>query len=327
MTSDAGEKTTAAGAESASARTQPTLKRVLGDPLVHFLVVGIIVVGGYKIFGPEPPPVEDANSRRIEITQDDLRQLAVTWLAQGRPAPTPEQLRSLVEQKVTSEILFREAIALGLDRDDEIIKRRLAQKMDFLVADVSAMAPPGPGELETWYEKNSAQFAHPPRISFRHLYFSTDIRGAGARNAAAESLIRIAGRPPDSPEVTAVADPFMFQSYYGGTTPAQMAKEFGPAFSDALFRLERGSWQGPIESGYGWHLIWIDSLERGRIPNYDEVEPDVRKAWQHERYREVKERAIAEMRSRYTISVPPLDNLQIDELAISPRIPPKGPGS
>jgi hypothetical protein len=256
-------------------RRRPPIGCVLREPLVHFVAIGIIVVGAYKVLDPEPPSAEDPTGRRIEITEDDLRQLAVSWLAQGRPAPTPEQMRALVDQKVTSEILVREAMALGLDKDDEIIKRRLAQKMDFLVADVAAMAPPGAGELEAWFAQNSERFALPPRISFRHLYFSPDVRGAGAHDAAATSLGRISGRPPDAPEVAGIGDPFMFRDYYGSSTPEQMAREFGPAFSDALFQLEPGSWQGPIESGYGWHLIWIDSLEPGRVPNYEEVKPQV----------------------------------------------------
>ena len=115
------------------------IRRLLREPILHFLAVGIVVFGAYRVLHPSPQ--SDDEPRQIEITQDDLRQMAVVWLAQGRPAPTPQQMRALVEQKITSEVLYREAIALGLDQDDEIIKRRLAQKMDFLVADVAAIVP------------------------------------------------------------------------------------------------------------------------------------------------------------------------------------------
>ena len=311
-----------------AAKGRAIVKRVLREPLVHFVAIGIVVVGAYKILDPAPPAAEDPASRRIEITEDDLRQLAVSWLAQGRPVPTAEQMRSLVDQKVTSEILFREAVALGLDKDDEIIKRRLAQKMDFLVADVAAMAAPNAGELEAWFAKNSDRFALPPRISFRHLYFSPDLRGAGARDAALTGLAKIAGNPPDSPAVVAgVGDPFMFHDYYSSSTPEQMAREFGPEFPVALFGLEPGSWQGPIESGYGWHLIWIDSRETGRVPTYDEVKPQVLEAWQQERYGEVRDRAIAEMRSRYEIVVPPLDDVAPADLMIPKTAQPTVPAS
>ena len=97
-------------------------------------------------------------------------------------------------------------------------------------------------------------------------------------------------------------------------TPAQTAKEFGPAFADALFELKPGAWQGPVQSGYGWHLVWVDSIEPGRIPLYEEVKPDVKAAWLDARYREVKRNALEEMRSRYKVVVVPLDKVDLSKL-------------
>jgi peptidyl-prolyl cis-trans isomerase C len=287
-------------------------RRLLSEPLLHFVVVGALLFGAYRIANPDPEAAVDVS--QIELTNDDIRQLAVSWLAQGRPPPTPDELRSLVDQKVTEEILFREAVALGLDRDDQIIKRRLAQKMDFLAADLAAMEEPGNAELLKWYSKNADRFALPAHLNFRHLYFSPDKRGNGARDAAAAALPLIAGKPQDSAEVVSVADPFMFKTYYGDATPGQLAKEFGPEFAAAVFELESGSWQGPVQSGYGWHLVWIDSSEPGRVPAFEEVAPDVKAAWLDDRYREVKRTALEEMRSRYTVVVPPLDALDLQGL-------------
>jgi peptidyl-prolyl cis-trans isomerase C len=286
--------------------------RLLSEPLLHFLIVGAALFGVYHIANNGSQAAVD--TQKIELTQDDVRQLAVTWLAQGRPQPTPDELRSLVDQKVTEEILFREAVALGLDRDDEIIKRRLAQKMDFLAADLAAMNEPSNAELKDWFSRKSERFALPAHMNFRHLYFSPDKRGDGARDAAAAALALIAGKPVDSPEVASVADPFMFRNYYGDSTPEQTAKEFGPDFAATLFTLKPGSWQGPVQSGYGWHLVWIDSIEPGRIPAFEEVEPDVKSAWVDDRYREVKRVALEEMRSRYTVVVPALDSIDLQDL-------------
>lgn len=143
--------------------------RALREPLMHFVVLGILVFGGYKLVDRQPQTA--GNSQRIEITEDDLRQLVVVWLAQGRPMPSLDQIRALVDQKATSEMLVREATALGLDNDDEVIKRRLAQKMDFLIADIAVLDPPSEKELESWFAANRSDFAKPPRLSFRHLYF------------------------------------------------------------------------------------------------------------------------------------------------------------
>lgn len=293
------------------------LKRLVKEPLLHFLLLGIVLFGAYGVLQPAPEE-ESGRPLTVELTADDLRQLAVMWLAQGRPAPTPEQMRHLVDQKVTEEILAREAVALGLDRDDQIIKRRLAQKMDFLLADLAALDPPTEDELRAWFALNGERFALPPHLSFRHLYFSFDRHGERTREAAADALGRVAGLSPEAPQLVSIADPFMFRNTYGDATPDQMAKEFGPGFAEALFRLPPGSWQGPIESGYGWHLIWIDSVESGRIPDFEEVKPRVMEAWLDERYGEIKRRAFDEMRSRYTIVVPPIEEVDLQDLAAPP---------
>jgi peptidyl-prolyl cis-trans isomerase C len=304
---------------SASQPSQPRWpRRLLQEPLFQFLVLGIVLFGAYRFLGPSPEPADAP--LRIELTADDLRQLAVMWLAQGRPAPTRKQMQSLVEQKVAEEILSREAVALGLDQDDQIIKRRLAQKMDFLLADLATLAPPTTEELRAWFATNGDRFAQPPHMSFRHLYFSLDRHGAQTREAAAAALGRVAGLAPEAPQLASIGDPFMFRNYYGDATPEQMGKEFGPDFAAALFRLKPGSWQGPVESGYGWHLIWVDSFEPGRVPDFAEVAEDVKAAWIEERYREVKRRAFEEMRSRYTVVVAPIDDVDLENLKAPPAV-------
>jgi peptidyl-prolyl cis-trans isomerase C len=288
------------------------LRQILSEPLLHFFVVGGIVFGGYRLFVAEPEQAVD--TQRIELTENDVRQLTVSWLAQGRPQPSPDELRSLVDQKVTEEILSREAVALGLDQDDQIIKRRLAQKMDFLAADLAALGDPTDAQLADWYSKNSDRFALPPHASFRHLYFSPDTRGGSARDDAAAALAVLADKPADAPENQTLADPFMLRNFYGDATPAQTAKEFGPAFAETLFGLKPGAWQGPVQSGYGWHLVWLESIEPGRVPLYEEVKPDVKAAWLDARYQEVKRTALEEMRSRYTVVVVPLDTVDLSDL-------------
>lgn len=288
------------------------LRQILSEPLLHFFVVGVLVFGAYRFFNPESE--QAADPQRIELTENDIQQLTISWLAQGRPQPSPDELRSLVDQKITEEILSREAVALGLDQDDQIIKRRLAQKMDFLAADLAALEDPTDAQLADWYSKNSDRFALPPHASFRHLYFSPDKRGGTARDDAAAALAAIAGKPADAPENQALADPFMLRNFYGDATPAQTAKEFGPAFAETLFGMKPGAWRGPVQSGYGWHLVWVESIEPGRVPLYEEVKPNVKAAWLDARYQEVKRNALEEMRSRYTVVVVPLDTVDLSDL-------------
>jgi peptidyl-prolyl cis-trans isomerase C len=279
--------------------------RWLREPLLHFLAAGLAIFAFYCVLHPGPELGEQ--SRRIVLTEGDLRQISVAWLAQGRPAPTPEQMKGLVESKVREEILFREALALGLDKDDAIVKRRLAQKMDFLFEDLAAMREPTGAELEPWFAKNAERFALPPRISFRLLYFSPDRRGARARDDAVQALAKLAGEGRDTPASTALADPFMFQSDYVDRTPEQVLKLFGPNFAKDLFDHATASWQGPIRSGYGWHLAWIDGIVPGRVPDLTEVEPTVKSAWLQEQQGAIRDKAFEAMRARYTVVLPRLD--------------------
>jgi hypothetical protein len=272
------------------------------EPLIQFLLVGAVLFLAYRVLNPSPDP--SAPSHRIELTEGDLRQMSTAWLAQGRPAPTPEQLQNLVESRIREEILYREALALGLDTNDTIVKRRLAQKMEFLFEDVSALREATTEELKAWFATNADRFALPPRVSFRHLYFSPDRRDGHAREDAARALGRLHGKPADSPAAAALADPFMFQDYYGDRSFEQLATLFGPRFAKALLRQKPGSWQGPIESGYGWHLVWVDSVTPTRVPAFEEVEADVRAEWMAAQRAEVKAKAYEAMRKRYEVILP-----------------------
>ncbi len=278
------------------------LQRWLREPLLHFLLAGLAVFVVFRALNPAS--VDPASSNAIRLTDDDIRQMAVAWVAQGRSPPTPEQMQNLVEMKIHEEIFFREALALGLDKNDTIVKRRLAQKMEFLTEDVSGIDEPARDELRAWFAKNAERFASAPRVSFHHVYFSPDRRGTRAREDAARSVEKLRGAPRDSPIAAGLGDRFMFQDDYADRLFDQLASVFGSAFAQSLFGLESGSWQGPIESGYGWHLVWIDSVAPKRIPAFEEVEPEVKQEWIAERRAEAKRQTYQAMRARYEVVLP-----------------------
>jgi peptidyl-prolyl cis-trans isomerase C len=292
------------------------IRRWLREPLLHFLLAGALVFAVYEFLNPSAGRID--RGKQITLTQDDLRQLAVQWLAQGRSLPTTVEMRQLVEDRVRQEILSREAVALGLDKDDEIIKRRLVQKMDFLAQDLAALQAPSDAELRAWYAQESDRFALPPRASFRHLYFTYDRPEARERSGAA--LDKIAGKPADALETAGVADPFMFQDYYAERTPDQTAREFGAPFAKALFQIAPGAWRGPVQSGYGWHLVFVDAIEPRRLPAFEEVERDVKSAWLDQKQREIKRASFDAMRARYTVVTPPVEAVDLASLR-NPRAP------
>lgn len=276
------------------------MKHLLREPLVHFFLLGVILFGTYSY--AERAQGGIAQSTQIRLTIDDISQLVLVFRSQWRRDPTPQELRVLVEDRVREVVLYREALALGLDKDDTIVRRRMAQKLQFLVEDVAR--DPTREELATWYGANRGQFALASRISFRHLYFSPDRRGARARDDAAAALTKLAGQPEDSNLAANLADAFMFQEYYRDRASDFLGKEFGPNFALSVAKLSPRSWQGPVESGFGWHLVFIDTLIPGRVPAFEEVEDDVRQAWLAAQKAQAWEQAYKDMRAKYTVHLP-----------------------
>jgi hypothetical protein len=278
------------------------MKRLLWEPLLHFLLLGAALFAISRVVNPSTggtPP-----SRQIVLTLDDLRQLQIGFAAQWQRPPTTPEMMGLIENRIREEILYREALAMGLDKDDTIVRRRMAQKMEFLAEDVAAAHEPSSAELKAWFAKNSQMFAQPARITFRHLYFSPDKRGPNARRDAEAALPKLAGKPEDWAGAAGLGDPFMFQDYLADRTPEQIAKDFGPVFAKALFEQKPGAWRGLIESGYGSHLVYVDSLTPARVSAFEEVEPDVKTAWLGTQKADAWDKAYKAMRAKYELVLP-----------------------
>lgn len=294
----------------------PAIKRWLREPLLHFLLIGIAGFAVYSYMHRGRGGFE--SSRQITLSVDELRQTNTVFESQWHRQPTAAEFQAMVEDKVREEVLYREALAMGLDKDDTIVKRRMAQKMQFLAEDVAAAHEPTTAELKAWFDNNSNKFALPSRYSFRHLYFSPDKRGKNAQDDAGKALSKIAGQPEDSKRAISLADPFMFQDYYGDRTPEALAKEFGPQFAVAFEKVKPGSWQGPIESGYGWHLVFVDTVIPGRIPALEEIESDVKTAWLGEQKATAWQKAYAEMRAKYVLLVPAPSDKEATQAPVPP---------
>jgi hypothetical protein len=274
----------------------------LRDPFVHFLGIGIVLMGLYALVSPPPAPVLGS---RIELTDDDLRQIDLAWTAKWQRAPTSAERRGLLEAKVREEILYREAVAMGLDQEDTIVKRRMAQKLEFLTEDVGAIRTPQTPELRHWFARNAAQFATVGHVTFRHVYFSPDQRGPQAAGDARNALVSLAGEAADMPGAANLGDRFSGRSYYAEQSPEQVANVFGTAFSQSLLKLEPGTWQGPIESGLGWHLVWVDAATPSRVPAFADVDrKEIEAAWIDEQRAESKRKAFDAMKAKYEVVLP-----------------------
>jgi peptidyl-prolyl cis-trans isomerase C len=200
---------------------------------------------------------------------DDLRHLDLALAPKLRNHPWPDETPGLPNDRIGEDIRYREVLAHGLDPRDTT---------------ASALHDPSTDELKAWFTKHAQRFQEPPRISFRQLCFSFAGDGEEAEDVATRAFRDVSGQPVDSDGGAAnLADHFTFRSYYGDLTPEQVAKVFGTIFARTLFQLKPGSWQRPVESTSGWHLVWIDSIAPGHAPAFADVEVEVRSAWISER--------------------------------------------
>ncbi len=277
------------------------MKRLFREPLLQFLLIGGVLFAAYRFVQPLSKPAAAANE--IRLSPDDLTRMALLFQSQWKRQPTASELERLMESRIQMEILYREALGMGLDKDDEIVKRRMAQKMQFLAED-AAPQEPTTAELKGWFRKNSDRFAMPTRVSFRHLYFSPDLRADRARDDALKALAKMADQPEDAALPATFADPFMFQEYYRDRGAEQLGKDFGPNFALEVANLPTGSWQGPVESGFGCHRVYVDAATAGRVPDFEEIEGEVKTAWLTEQKSLAWERAYKEMRGKYTVLLP-----------------------
>jgi peptidyl-prolyl cis-trans isomerase C len=271
----------------------------LREPLVHFLTVGALLFVLYTIAHRADEPISDT----ITVSAVQVAVLQEQWQQQWQRTPTPQELQWLIDQHIREEVLYREAKALGLDRDDTIVRRRLAQKMEFLAADVATLTGPSEEELRTFFAAQSEQYREPAKVSFTHIYFNPDERRDQTQPDAELTLqsLRTEKHPPQrAPER---GDRFMLHADYRQQTQVEVTQEFGQPFADRLFASSSGEWLGPIESGYGLHLVRIEERTESTLPTFAAVHAQVRDDFVAHQRRAANEAAYRRLRDHYTIII------------------------
>ena len=272
------------------------------DPLVLFLVLGA------GVFALDLWPARGGNeSHVIEVTADEVDRLHARWTAQwGRP-PTGPELESLIAEAVDEEILYREAQRLGLDVEDAIVRRRLAQKMTFVLEDAGGPAPAA-DEVERYYARHAERYRRPRRTTFDHVFLSADRRTDPAGDAAA--LLREVAATDGGDGWKGLGDPFMLARSFAERTDDEIARLFGPGFEAEVSTLPAGSWRGPIESTYGVHLVRVRGRTASRTPGLGELRDRVVADLQDERRRERGRAAYRALRDGYDVRLPTADRAE-----------------
>lgn len=273
------------------------MSRWIKEPLLHFLLLGAVIFLIYDQFaGKGSAPGEIFISRGQQ--ENLLNTFGRTW---QRP-PTPEEFQGLLQDYVRQEIAYRESVAMGLDQDDIVIRRRLRQKLELLAEDVASLAAPTDQDLQSYLEANAEDFAIEPRLTFSHVYFSRDRRGDDAALDAAQLLQRIASDGPAG-DFEQFGDPLPLPFELRDIREGEVARLFGTLFTDGLKGLESGQWSGPVESGFGLHLVFVEAREAGRLPRLPEVRDAVQREWLSERRREAVESLYQRLTENYSIEI------------------------
>jgi peptidyl-prolyl cis-trans isomerase C len=269
--------------------------RLLKDPLVHFLLIGVAL---FAISAWRGEAIRGGRER-ITVSAEQVAKLRETAsLAQGRE-PTPAELSDLIESSVREEVLYREALALGLDKDDDEVHRRLVDKMSYLTQDLADPAPSSEEDLRAFYAASPDLFTIPPLVSFDQVFFNPKERGAHLTADAAAGLAALkAGTPPAE-----VGDHTPLRASYDDAPREQIRVLFGDDMAAALFSQPPGDWAGPYRSDFGLHLVRLRSRSEVRLPPYDEIAEKVADEFGAKRRREANEAAYEKMRAKYDVVV------------------------
>jgi parvulin-like peptidyl-prolyl isomerase len=281
--------------------------RFFREPLVHFLVIGAALFVLYGFMGQQNTEEQE---RVITITAGEIGWLTDSWQKRWNRPPTPEEREGLIKQYLREMILYREAVAMGLDRDDTVIRRRLAQKLEFLTQDLISPQPPEQDELQSYFEAHMDRYQPPDLITLTQVFLDPDKRGNQTLKDAETVKAKLNGLKQVPQDAKSFGDPFMLQSYYPERSEAELAKLFGRGFAEPVFKLPPQQWHGPVLSGYGVHLVYVHDLQESEPPKLTEIEAQVRQDWENDKREQLNEQYIASLMGRYDVTI---EDAPIDE--------------
>jgi hypothetical protein len=268
-------------------------RHLLREPLVHFIVLGAALFLLHRAVAPT------ADGRTIVVPASLLDGLARDQERRVGRAPTPEERDGLLQRWIDDEVRYREGLALGLDRGDVIVRRRLVQKMDFLLEGSTPVPAPTDADLEAFLAANAQRYATPDRVTFEQVFASHGTPGEPAEKRAAAWLPQLtSGATTDG-----LGDPFMRGRTMTQASEEDVAGVFGPAFAKAVLALPLDRWSGPIESSYGMHAVRVTARTAGGAPSLADVRDAVTRDWRAQQRETLDRQALDALRKEWTVRV------------------------
>jgi hypothetical protein len=281
-------------------------QKILREPLVHFLILGALLLFASNLINKRT----SGDTRKIVITPGQVEHLEDTFARAHQRPPDPDELKGLIRDYVREEVYYREALALGLDRDDAPIRQRLRQKMEFISEDVAAQAQPTEQQLRSYLNDHPEKFRVDKHFTFRQVYLDPARHGQRMDSDAQQMLAQLNKIGPRA-NFSNMGDPFLLAGNTDNVSSRDVARDYGEKFAASLGELAPGKWAGPVRSGFGVHLVCVTTRTDGRLPQLNEVREAVRREWANDYRLESNRKFYEALLNRYTVTVelppPPAD--------------------
>jgi peptidyl-prolyl cis-trans isomerase C len=276
--------------------------KLLREPFVQFMFIGAFI---YLLFGvfAEPVVVED-DDKTIIVSTGEVAWMKSAWEKRWNRPPTEAEFDGLIQQYIKETVLYREALTMGLNKHDQVIRRRLAQKLEFLAKDLVNLIPPTDDELLAYFEVHLERYQAPIRYTFTQVFIDPDKRGDATLDDAEAIKATLISQGESAVEnAGAQGDSFMLQNYYPEKDRIEIQKQFGSGFTDSLIELSPEKWHGPVLSGYGVHLVYVASISEPPAPIFAEVRERVVQDWTADKSEELNARFYTSLRDQYTVVI------------------------
>ena len=268
---------------------------------MHLFVLGVAIFGLHAALNRGPEPTQD-DPYLVEVSSADIEWFRTMWKKRMGREPTVQDLRAQVNQVIRETILEREAVEMGLDKDDVVVRRRLAQKMEFLFKDLSSLAQPFDEDLREYLEQNRGQYETPMQVTFTQVFFNTDKRGVEGAEQAVKAFLESGEAGGANPSADhQLGDATMLPARCEKCDLREIQGRFGAEFSEKVKTLLPGSWHGSVLSGYGLHAVYVEDRSDPRLPAFDEIKDRLRADWIGEKQRVNTQKAYQELRSQYRV--------------------------
>lgn len=278
------------------------LAKFLRDPLFHFLIAGAVIYAGFALIS-EPDQASNTTDKKLVVTRGEIEWLTAQWSANWRRDPTEEELQNLINSHVREMVFYREALELGLDKEDVVIRRRLGQKLEFLSADLLEPDPPTEEELQAYFTANVDNYKLDDRITMTQIFFNPDERGDRTLEDAKALLAELQAAPDAPRDLKGLGDRFLLPNYFSQTSQREIAGQFGSGFAEPVFELEPRVWHGPVLSGYGTHLVYIHDFSVAPDPVFEEVSVQVASDWLNEKREDLKKAFSEQLIGLYDVTI------------------------